>query len=246
VFEYSSNIDPGIILKTIEEKQFTVLYQPIIDITTNTIRSVEALTRFHTGFSYLDNPQTFIPLAESFYGNYFTRRLYDHILLDSLEIKVPIHLNLSANGVSFLNQIDPLDNIYIEITEEYFCDVTKLNFLKKKIEKGFVIGIDDFGSGYNSLGYFFNDGVNFSFVKFDQTLIQSASVNPQKMMGFCKLVEVFQKYLGVTVICEGVEKEDQLAILCDIDGCFQYVQGFLYHKPMTKSDLLATLNRLDD
>jgi EAL domain-containing protein (putative c-di-GMP-specific phosphodiesterase class I) len=117
-------------------------------------------------------------------------------------------------------ELEITENLLINDTEEVLC---KLNRLR---ELGVAIAMDDFGTGYSSLSYLAR--FPFSKVKIDRQFIRNMTRDPA-MRAIVKTIIALGKSLDVTITAEGVETEEQAAMLREF-GCPQ-VQGFLYGHP---------------
>ena len=98
-------------------------------------------------------------------------------------------------------------------------------------EKGFLIAIDDFGSGYSSLGQLHQLMANV--LKLDRSFVRHGLLEQREQIVIRNLVHLAGE-LGMTVICEGVETPEQAAVLTKL-GC-SLAQGFLYYQPLTPAD----------
>ncbi|MEM7338362.1 MAG: EAL domain-containing protein [Actinomycetota bacterium] len=117
--------------------------------------------------------------------------------------------------------------LLIEVTErELIADPMSIAVLEELHEMGVAVAIDDFGSGASSLGYLWTMPV--STLKLDRSLTSSILADPSARRIVASLVNLSAD-LGLDVIAEGVEVEEELAALVDL-GC-QQVQGFLLHRP---------------
>ncbi|QLC20802.1 EAL domain-containing protein [Parasphingopyxis sp. CP4] len=224
--------------------QFTVLFQPIIDLATGRTRSCEALLRWNHPELGDVSPAVFIPVAESagLIGD-----ITEWVLRKSCEAAAewPEEVNVSVNiSPALLKQnnlpvkiIETLVNtgmvarrLELEITESVLLDKNPhTNSLLRQLQKmGLRLCLDDFGTGFSSLTYL--RSWEFDTIKIDKSFIRNIGNSPtdQKII---RAVVQLAKSLEVATVAEGVETEEQLARVRDA-GCSR-VQGFYYARPMT-------------
>ena len=231
--------------------EFVIFLQPQVDILTNKIVSAEALVRWDKPGRGIVGPGEFIPLFES-NGmiaklDYYVWELACKQLRawkDQGHEERSISVNISAKdfyltdlyecltGLVERYEIKP-KNLKLEITETAFVlDVRKQMELVRALQTyGFLIEIDDFGSGYSSLNSLKDICVDVLkmdlkfFEKTDQTNRAEKIVESVINLSNC---------LGMPVIAEGVETEEDLRMLKEV-GC-QIIQGFFLAKPMSVED----------
>lgn len=228
--------------KAVEQGQLRVYYQPIVDIKSGNIISVEALVRWqHPQLGFV-LPQEFIPLAEESgliveIGKWVLRKICkDFKALRRSGLSVPrIAINFSAREFLEANiarsvkeilaeaDMDPR-YLEIEITETVAMDdiYQTSSKLKDLEEMGVHITIDDFGTGYSSLSYLKKFPIKQ--IKIDKSFVRDCVRNPQDAAIVKAIVSMAQS-LSLTVVGEGVESEEQLAYLASL-GC-DAVQGNL-------------------
>lgn len=239
----------------IEEKQFQVWYQPKHDIATGKLVGAEALVRWmHPRHGFM-SPGEFIPIFEE---NGFVAKMDYYVWEESCAavkrwrekglVTVPISVNISrADFIYFRGQdvLQPLvekyglqpSDLHLEVTESAYVDhqemvISQVNSLHKR---GFPIELDDFGTGYSSLSMFSH--MNIDVVKLDMSFIRQArSEQNDKML---QHIITMCKAMGLQVLSEGVETEEQLQRLLSM-GC-DYVQGYYYSKPLPEAEFEAYL-----
>ena len=240
-----------------ENGELVVYYQPKVDLKSGDILGMEALLRWQHPQQGLVPPNDFIPLAEQ-------TGLIDEIsqwVLRSVcsQIKawkaagyglVTVAVNLSP--VEFRNRelshkiVElvqksgvPASSIEIEITETVVMQnmETAVNILQELSTAGFGISVDDFGTGYSSLNYLRR--FPLSKVKIDRSFITDFT-HAQNDAAIVSAIIAMSHSLGLRVVAEGVETEEQLRFLQDLQ-CDE-IQGFLISKPMPReqaTDMLA-------
>ena len=235
--------------KALEEKQFKVVYQPKFNISGDkpVLSSAEALVRwFHPTLGMI-SPGAFIPLFE---GNGLIAKLDEYVWRSVAEkiadwksrlgISVPVSVNLSRAEMYDPALVDTFEritsetgittaDIYLEITESaYVRDSAQIiDRVRALRDHGFFIEMDDFGSGYSSLNMI--SELPIDALKLDMMFIRNAfdKHNDTRMIS---IVIDIAEYLGVPVIAEGVETEEQYLALKKL-GC-AIIQGYYFSKPV--------------
>lgn len=240
----------------LKEDYFAVHYQPKIDIKTGKISGMEALVRFETPGKGIIGPNIFIPVSEETgqiveigevvlrKACYATKKWLDDGLFNG-----QVAVNLSAvqfsqpNLVSVIAQILlksglPAKHLELEITEG-----TVMDSPQKAIEKmlqirsmGVHLSLDDFGTGYSSLSYLRKFPLNT--LKIDKAFVDDIEESEQGRNMVATIVTIAHN-LGLDVVAEGVENENQLSFLANL-RCEQ-MQGFLYSKPLSEKDFSSYL-----
>jgi diguanylate cyclase (GGDEF)-like protein/PAS domain S-box-containing protein len=233
----------GAFRQALEKNELRVHYEPIVDIRTGKILSLEALVRWQHPQRGLLAPGQFISVAEETglivpMGRWVLRRICRDFkaLQKSGKVMVPrIAVNLSAREFLEANlvrnireilaetEMDP-SNLELEITEsiamdDFFKTSDKLNELD---QMGIRITIDDFGTGYSSLSYLKKFPIRK--LKIDRSFVQDCTENMQDA-ALVKAIIAMAQSLHLMVVAEGVEKEEQLRYLASL-GC-DAVQGKL-------------------
>lgn len=239
--------------------QFRVYYQPIVELATGHIHKAEALIRWQHPEHGIVSPAQFIPLAEETgmiieIGNWVfmetVRKLsrWRKSLNPALQISVnmsPIQFRQIGNVclVCFdcLRELDlPGESMVIEITEGLLLDVdveVTGKFLEFR-DAGIQVSIDDFGTGYSSLSYL--KKFNIDYLKIDQSFVRDMATDPDDM-ALSEAIIVMAHKLGLKVIAEGVETEEQRMLLLQA-GC-DYAQGYLFSRPVPEDEFEALLKR---
>lgn len=233
----------------IEKQQLSLAYQPILSTESYQVTCCEALLRWQLNGEDI-SPAEFIPLAEQ-YGH--ISKLGAWVLKKScLEATQWPHDIAIAVNVSVLQLQDPqfigvLDDaldksklsphrLHIEITESVFSSdqATLIQRISAMQGRGIKVSIDDFGTEYSSLSVIQNLGVNI--IKIDRSFVQQIDDN-----GYAIIQAVVQiaAALGYRVVAEGVEYQAQADKLAAMN--VDYLQGFLYAKPMNSALLAAYL-----
>ena len=236
----------------IDEDQFRVVYQPIINLATQQVYKAEALVRWQHPTHGLISPAEFIPLAEEtglivalgdwmFYQAANQVASWRKILHEDFQISInksPVQFlsNTDVHGAwfSYLQGLDlPGESIAVEITEGLMLD--KNTMVSEKLlalrEAGVQIAVDDFGTGYSALSYL--KKFDIDYLKIDQSFVQSLSILSEDLV-LCEAIIVMAHKLGLKVIAEGVETIEQRDFLTAI-GC-DYGQGYLFSRPVVAEE----------
>jgi diguanylate cyclase (GGDEF)-like protein/hemerythrin-like metal-binding protein/PAS domain S-box-containing protein len=235
----------------IELNQFEVFYQPIINFETNKIEKAEALIRWNHPTKGLIPPNDFIPLSEQFglivpIGDWVYSQVVRQIRKWKDENNINIQVSINKSPIQFRfnksvgdwfsllkeNNLTGKD-ICIEITENMVMEkediVTNklLEFRNNEVD----ISLDDFGTGYSSLSYL--KKFHIDYIKIDQSFVRNLSANSQDMV-LCEAMIVMAHKLNIKVIAEGIETQEQMELLRQMD-C-DYGQGYLFSKPVAVKD----------
>lgn len=238
--------------KSIELKELSLVYQPIIDAATGKMVSVEALLRWHSPqYGYIP-PSIFIPVAEEihFIGQIerfvVEQAMKDlHTMSEREMSHVYVSINLSAIDLDSDEFMDYLENqfklnqvsygrVQLEITEgvlinHYERIVPRLNKLGKA---GIHIALDDFGTGYSSLKYI--KRLPIDCLKIDRSFVKDYPDYDDG--GIAKIIINLADTFNLKVIAEGVETKEQADFLLE-NGC-KYQQGYLYGKGVGLDQLI--------
>jgi EAL domain-containing protein (putative c-di-GMP-specific phosphodiesterase class I) len=241
--------------------EFTVEYQPLVDLAEGSILGAEALVRWNHPRLGLLAPEHFIPLAEESgfileLGEWVLERACEQAARwqDLAPADFAVAVNLSPRQFE-LQQVDdvvasvlsrtglPSHRLELEVTERLALhepgEVTAT--LSRLREMGVRCSIDDFGTGYSALSYL--DRLPVSGLKIDKTFVQSIT-SLSTAAPVVRAVIALARDLGLDVVAEGVETEPQLAFLLS-HGC-DHVQGFLLGRPVpaTEFEVLLMLERV--
>lgn len=240
----------------VELEEFELHYQPIVLLKTGAIVGVEALVRWRHPDRGLLLPTKFLPLAEETtlinsielwvlkescrqikeWQEQYPAKLGPLFGLGvNLSVRGIQHPNLAQNIASVLREteLDPRC-LTLEITERTALEdaeqtIGKLHELK---ELGVKLALDDFGTGYCSLVYL--EHSLFDILKIDRLLIQRKKEVWKECVAIISAMASMTHALGLEVIVEGVESEDQVAELKKM-GC-EMAQGFYFAKPLSSED----------
>lgn len=239
--------------------ELSVHYQPLVDIATRRVVSLEALVRwFHPQLGAI-SPGEFIPVAEECglilpVGEFVLRTVCEQIARwerDDVPV-VPIAVNISAVQLQRLNIRDFVCDIVrecgvkpslvaLELTESAIITnaSSHIGELQSLRDLGIGIEIDDFGTGYSSLSYLKH--LPIDTLKIDRTFISQIHINPQDE-AIVSAILAMADCLGLKVTAEGVETTVQLDVLLRL-GC-EVAQGFFFSRPLTAEKCCDLLHEL--
>lgn len=235
----------------IHEQQFTLHYQPQIDIASGRLRGFEALLRWTHPGAGIVSPALFMPLLEE---SGLINRLGPWIAraagaqrqqwLPSMPDGLRLSINISARQFSWSRLVDDIDEMLqetglrgdqfeIEVTES--CLIQDLTYAQSVLGRlralGISIAMDDFGTGYSSLAYLRD--LQVDALKIDQRFVAHI-LKSDKDAAIAKAIIQLAKCMGMEVIAEGVETAEQFHWLRD-NGC-DTAQGFLFAPALSSAD----------
>lgn len=239
--------------KAIDNRDFTLYFQPKINANNMQLIGVEALVRWQNDKLGFVSPAEFIPYAEEtgliipLSEMIFDLACESHKqILEAGLMKVPIAINISSihfQQQNFLESIQQIlernntsaVNFEIEMTERTVMNsasetVRKLVRLK---QMGFKLSIDDFGTGYSSLSYLVRFPLDI--LKIDRSFIQHICSLDDKQAVVDAIIQMAHR-LKMKVVAEGVESAQQVELLKEM-GC-DYIQGYYYSKPLPINELI--------
>ncbi|QFY44913.1 EAL domain-containing protein [Candidatus Methylospira mobilis] len=239
--------------QALQRSEFQLYYQPIVCLSTGIIHKAEALLRWkHPEYGFI-SPSVFISVAED---SGLIHDIGDWVFKEAAQqvkqwreryhrdFQVSVNKSpaqFSGGKVAHRHWSDHLEmlglpgqSIVIEITEGLLLNVD--GGLKDKLlpfkNSGVQVAIDDFGTGYSSLAYL--NKLDIDFLKIDQSFTRNLSPGSTDS-ALCEAIVVMAHKLGQLVIAEGVETEEQRALLVQM-GC-DYGQGYLFSKPLPVREL---------
>ena len=242
----------------IENEEYVIYYQPKYDPKNNKLRGVEALIRWNSPEFGFKGPGTFIPILEK---NGFIQDI-DHYMithvardqkawLDAGYECVPASVNVSRShfieddlAEQIRDAVDaegcPHNLLEIELTESAFFDDKKamLDTIVRLKEYGFMVSMDDFGSGYSSLNSL--KDMPLDILKLDAEFFRGDLNGGRGEIVISKAISL-AKSLNMLTVAEGVEFKEQVDFLAS-KGC-DMIQGYFFSKPMPKEEYADKMNR---
>lgn len=238
--------------------QFVVYYQPIVDYDSHCVIGAEALVRWNHTTKGTLLPSLFLPLFEhngliteldNFVWETVCAQIRKWIDVYGIDEVAPVSVNVSridAFREGLLERLTSLTKKYkipprllrLEITESaYVDDAKRLIQITKDLSKaGFIIEMDDFGSGYSSLNAL--KDIDVDILKLDMHFLLGGE--PERSGNILSSVVRMARWLNLPVIAEGVETKQQADYLSSI-GC-KLMQGFHFSKPLPSSGFETYMN----
>ena len=244
----------------LDQGQFIVYLQPKYRLKDRELSGAEALVRWiHPEWGF-QSPGEFIPLFER---NGFITQLDQYVwdrtcaFLRDWDSKgypqIPVSVNVSRADIYNADLANillrtvhkynlPPSRLHLEITESAYTEnpgqiIDTVTHLR---ELGFIIEMDDFGSGYSSLNML--NQMPLDILKLDMKFIQSETAKPVNQ-GILRFIMSLARWMNLSVVAEGVETDEQLERLREI-GC-DYVQGYFFGKPMPEDVFEELMKKTD-
>jgi diguanylate cyclase (GGDEF)-like protein/PAS domain S-box-containing protein len=232
--------------------QFRLYYQPIVELATGSIHKAEALIRWQHPILGLVNPVDFIPIAEDIgmiidLGDWVFRKAAQQVAQWRISRHEAFQISINTSPVQYNNRkntndkwVDhlhtlclPGQSIVVEITEGLLLEAgaAVTNQLLEFRNAGIQVAIDDFGTGYSSLAYLRK--FNIDYVKIDQSFVGNLKPGSSDMV-LCEAIIIMAHKLGMKVIAEGIETDEQRYLLAAA-GC-DYGQGYLFSRPVPAAE----------
>jgi|GEM_PF-5375443 len=238
----------------LDRQEFEVYYQPIVELRTGKVDKAEALIRWKHPVRGMVSPAEFIPVAENTglidtIGDWVFRQSVKQMkewrttLNPCFQVSVnksPMQFRsthaftIHKGWMDYLQTLGlPGDSVTLEITEGVLMNTnaTSQQELVTLLDCGMQFAIDDFGTGYSSLAYL--KKFDIDFLKIDQSFVKNLSEESADL-ALCEAIIMMAHKLGLKVIAEGIEIQQQLDLLLKA-GC-DYGQGYLFAKPMPATD----------
>ena len=237
----------------LQNEEFKVYYQPVVEAATGNLVSAEALVRWIHPQRGMVSPAVFIPALESS-GQisrldwYVAEHVYKTILRSYRENfpMVPVSVNLSWMDFYDDSLMDDLMDLFqggslrrgdmcLEITETSYAalESDRAGILEQLRSAGVKILLDDFGSGYSSFGML--KRYDFDVLKLDMTFTRQIEASPKVRTIITGILEMVH-HLGIKVVAEGAETREQVDFLQSND-C-DYIQGYYFSKPLPEAEFL--------
>lgn len=248
----------------LEQEEFTFYAQPQCDISTGKIVGAESLVRWVHSEKGLISPGVFIPVLEkngfiADLDRYVWKKVCEWLRswIDRGYHPVPVSINVSRIDIFSMDVPAYLTGllrdyhlseklIKVEITESAYAESNDkiIKTVKELREAGFLVMMDDFGSGYSSLNMLKN--VSVDVLKLDMHFLDINEQEEEKGIGILESVVNMARQLGLPIIVEGVETQKQEKFLVEM-GC-RYTQGYYYYRPLPIAqfeDIISDERNLD-
>lgn len=239
--------------QALEQEEFQLYYQPIVDLDTGDLSGFESLIRWQHPIRGMVPPGDFIPIAEEnnmilplgkwiLYESCRQMRAWQKESISAWNLMVSV--NLSGKQFVQPDLVEQVADVLaetglpprclkLEITESYLMENSELavKTVTKLRELGLQLSLDDFGTGYSSLSYLHSLPV--SYLKIDRSFV-SRMMSSKKNSEMVQTIIRLAQNLRMKVIAEGIENNEQMAHL-QILNC-QYGQGYFFSKPLPSND----------
>ena len=248
----------------LKRDEFTFFVQPQCDITSGKVVGAESLVRWNHSTEGMIPPGKFIPALERCGAVYLLdQQVWEKVCawlrswIDRGYEPVPISINISRIDImsmdvpAYLNHLLekydlPSKYIKTEITESaYTQEDWAINDAVDRLRRGgFLVMMDDFGSGYSSLNML--KSIPVDVLKIDMRFLEITEENEQKGIGILESIVNMARLLSLPIIVEGVETLQQESVLRSM-GC-RYTQGYYYYRPLSIDQfesILADERQLD-
>jgi diguanylate cyclase len=238
--------------RALEQEEFILFYQPIIELQSEKLVGFEALVRWRNSERGMVSPAEFIPSMETtglivpvgmLVFKLACQQLYTWQQQGWTDLTMSVNLSVRQfSCATLLADIDRIlaetkvnpANIKLEITESAIMDSaeTAISITKELRSRHIQISIDDFGTGYSSLGYLHRFPVDN--LKIDRSFVNQIQTENRNYHVVDTIITLSNQ-LGLAVIAEGIETKVQLEWLQRV-GC-RYGQGYLFNKPLPASEV---------
>jgi len=228
--------------------QFSLVYQPIVELATGVIHKAEALIRWQHPTRGMVSPAEFITIAEETgliidIGDWVFRETVRQVKHWRERHHPDFQVSINKSPIQFHNETNnhaawfdylqqqglPGQCVVIEITEGLLLDASTAitDQLLDFRDAGVQVALDDFGTGYSSLSYL--KKFDIDYLKIDRAFVSNLAPGSEDM-ALCEAIIVMAHKLGIKVVAEGVETAQQRDLLTSV-GC-DYGQGYLFSKPL--------------
>jgi two-component system CheB/CheR fusion protein len=244
--------------KALENEQFLLHFQPLIDLGQESIVGVEALLRWHHPTLGLVAPADFIPLAEETglivpIGEWVLETACKQARFWQDQGLPPIRMAVNISGRQFRESdfVDTVERILqesgldpqfleLEVTESVVMENVEksiMTWIDLKV-LGISLSIDDFGTGYSSLSYLKQFPIHS--LKIDRTFVRDITSDTNDAAIASAIIGLAHS-MGLKVVGEGIETEEQLRFLKD-GGC-NMGQGYLFSRPLPAEEIVREIRR---
>ncbi len=247
--------------EALENDEIVNVYQPMVNMSDNTVAGFEALSRWKHPEKGMVSPFEFITLAEEsdfivpmglkiFDSACKQLSIFQQKRSQSNSELLPLFMsiNVSATQLSsdgFLekikaitqnHKINPAD-IKIEITESLMVDYQQVKtWIDECSRFGFKLSLDDFGTGHSGFEHLLQ--LDFDTIKIDQVFVKTIDSNPKSLI-MLELITQMAKRMKMSVVAEGIEDKNSAHILKQLG--VDYGQGYYFYKPMNASEIVKII-----
>ena len=237
--------------KALAEHELFIQLQPQCQIATRRVVGAESLVRWKRANGEMVPPSVFVPVLERYgFVTDLDKYVWEEVCIwqkkwiDKGHPPLPISVNVSQIDIFTIDVPDffdtlikkyelPVDVIKVEITESAYVDNDAVaDTVRRLRKKGFLVLMDDFGSGYSSLNML--RSLTVDIIKLDAQFLRMTGDEKRKGLQIMESIVNLAKTMGVPIIVEGVETWEECEFLSGL-GC-RYVQGFFFYRPMGTED----------
>ncbi len=234
----------------LKNHELFIMLQPQCEIKEGKVVGAESLVRWKKADGTMVSPGVFVPVLEQYgFVTDLDQFVWEEVCawqkrwIDAGHTPLPVSVNVSQIDIFTIDVPSyfdlllwkyhlPVDVIKIEITESaYVGDGAVVDTVKRLREKGFLVLMDDFGSGYSSLNML--RSLNVDIIKLDAQFLRMNS-DDRKGIHILRSIVGMAKSMEAPIIVEGVETQEETEFIKSL-GC-RYVQGYYFYKPMPVPD----------
>ncbi len=248
--------------KALRDHELFIMLQPQCKIKTKRVVGAESLVRWRKASGEMISPGVFVPVLERYgFVTDLDQYVWEEVCIwqkrwiEGGHTSLPVSVNVSQIDIytidvpayfeMLLKKYSlPVELIKIEITESAYVDNGIVaDTVQRLRERGFVVLMDDFGSGYSSLNML--RSLNVDIIKLDAQFLRMSG-DDTKGIHIMESIVSMAKTMGVPIIVEGVETQEETDFLSGL-GC-RYVQGYYFYRPMPVEDfekLIADPRQID-
>ncbi len=242
--------------KALRDHELFIQLQPQCQISTGRIVGAESLVRWKKANGEMVSPGIFVPVLEKYgFVTDLDKYVWEEVCIwqkqwiEAGHTPLPVSVNVSQIDIFTIDVPDffeelirkyeiPVEVVKIEITESAYVDNEAVaDTVQRLREKGFLVLMDDFGSGYSSLNMLRN--LNVDIIKLDAQFLRMSG-DDRKGIQIMESIVNMAKTMGVPIIVEGVETKEESDFLAGL-GC-RYVQGYFFYRPMPVPDFEALIS----
>ncbi|MBE7003852.1 MAG: EAL domain-containing protein [Ruminococcaceae bacterium] len=238
--------------RAIRNHELFFCLQPQCTVPEGTVVGAESLARWKTPEGKMVPPDRFVPVLEKYgFVTDLDQYIWEgvcawlHRWIQDGHTPVPVSINVSRVDFFTIDVPEFLDRLMkkyelprsvlkIEVTESAYVDdgLSIRDAVQRLREMGFLVLMDDFGSGYSSLNML--RSLNMDVIKLDAQFLRMGELDMKKGVNILETIVNMTKTMAVPIIVEGVESREQVVFLEKL-GC-RYIQGNYYHLPLPVSD----------
>ncbi|MBO4914192.1 MAG: EAL domain-containing protein [Oscillospiraceae bacterium] len=248
--------------QALEEHELFIVLQPQCVISTGRVVGAESLVRWRREDGEMISPGIFVPVLEEYgFVTELDKYVWEEVCawqkrwIDGGHTPLPVSVNVSQIDIFTIDVPDYLEQLLkkyslspevvkVEITESAYVDNDSVvDAVQRLRDKGFLVLMDDFGSGYSSLNML--RSLNVDVIKLDAQFLRM-NKGDRKGIQIIESIVDMAKTMGMPIIVEGVETQEEIEFLSSL-GC-SYVQGYYFYRPMPARDfekLISAPEKID-